>query len=73
MTSRHSSEGGRRGVAPWIIVTAVAVLLLAYLQGGGSVDGHGSTDDERAKQGGSIGDAAQAAPPGPERAGKWGT
>ena len=29
MTSRHSSEGGRRGVAPWIIVTAVAVLVFA--------------------------------------------
>ena len=29
MTSRHSSEGGRRGVAPWILVTAVVVLLFA--------------------------------------------
>lgn len=30
MTSRHSSEGGgRRGVAPWIIVTAVAVIVFA--------------------------------------------
>ena len=29
MTSRHSSEGGRRGVAPWIIVTAVVVLVFA--------------------------------------------
>ncbi len=29
MTSRHSSEGGRRGVAPWIIITAVAVLVIA--------------------------------------------
>jgi hypothetical protein len=36
MTSRHSSLGGRRGLAPWIIVTAVVVVLavgatVAYL------------------------------------------
>ena len=29
MTSRHASEGGRRGIAPWIIVTVVAVVLFA--------------------------------------------
>jgi hypothetical protein len=29
VTSRHSSEGGRRGVAPWIIITAVVVLVIA--------------------------------------------
>ncbi len=29
MTSRHASDGGRRGIATWIIVTVVVVVLLA--------------------------------------------
>ena len=29
MTSRHASDGGRRGIATWIIATAVAVVLVA--------------------------------------------
>ena len=29
MTSRHATDGGRRGIATWIIVTVVAVVLLA--------------------------------------------
>jgi hypothetical protein len=29
MTPRHASDGGRRGIATWIIVTVVAVVLLA--------------------------------------------
>lgn len=28
MTSRHSSNGGRRGIAPWIIVTLIVVVLV---------------------------------------------
>jgi hypothetical protein len=28
MTSRHSSQGGRRGIATWIIVTAIAAVVL---------------------------------------------
>lgn len=29
MSSRHGSDGGRRGIAPWIIVTLVSALVLA--------------------------------------------
>ncbi len=29
MSSRHASDGGRRGIAPWIIVTLVSALVLA--------------------------------------------
>lgn len=28
MTSRHGSDGGRRGIAPWIVVTTVAVVVV---------------------------------------------
>ena len=28
MTSRHASNGGRRGIAPWIIVTLIVVVLV---------------------------------------------
>ena len=28
MTSRHSSQGGRRGIAPWIIVTVIAAVVV---------------------------------------------
>jgi len=29
--SRHASEGGRRRIAPWLVITAVAVVVLAAL------------------------------------------
>ncbi|MET0862852.1 MAG: substrate-binding domain-containing protein [Nakamurella sp.] len=29
MTSRHASDGGRRGLAPWIIITLVTLVLVA--------------------------------------------
>ena len=46
MTSRHSSQGGRRGIAPWIIVTVItAVVLIAGTVGYLLIVNNGSDDE----------------------------
>lgn len=46
MTSRHSSQGGRRGIAPWIIVTIIAaVVVIAGTVGYILIVNSGSNDE----------------------------